>query len=164
VNIDEDARIVRAVGTRKPDTRRTSGAIPDNSDLEATGVQLSASGLTGGVEGNNFGTEKVVARCDIRDSERPFTTVIIKNLDSPVHWVVRNQSKLVDFEPRRRGCISGFRVAHRSHVDHDRTIVLPADSLASALPLTRLLVHLYGNLVAGLDRANLVAVLCGITS
>jgi len=164
VDVDGEARVSRAIGTREFDSSRAGRAISDNVNLETARVELSSSSATSSMESDDLGTDQVVPRCDIGNGERPFAAVVVKDLDSPVHRIVRNQPGFVDFEPGGRGCVGGLCVAHSSHVDHDRSVVLPTDGLISALTLTGLLVHLDSNLVSRLDGTDLWAVLGCIAS
>jgi hypothetical protein len=63
---------------------------------------LCAAFTSGNVKGNHFGTEEVVAGFNITgDRNVLLSTVVVENIGSPV--ICRNQTILVDLEPRRSG-------------------------------------------------------------
>jgi hypothetical protein len=65
VDVDEDARVGVFVDAREEHSRGRGGAAPRYGDLVARGVELGLVQGAGGVEGDDFGAQQVVARGDV---------------------------------------------------------------------------------------------------
>jgi len=89
VDIDEDARIGGAVGSRNANTSWRSAAPTSDIDLVAGHVELGTAYAAGDVKSDDLGAEEVLSRGDGRwDGDSVVATVVVENLRSPIVRVV----------------------------------------------------------------------------